>query len=147
MTVATLIPVDLASVVIETLLFGVCLVLSSVAIYVLTFKRGLAQASRTSNTRSRRTWLWVAVTLTGAAFAVSSLAFGVSRRVPTLSFYQHWVVNVCRVFDAFIYQAEDPGTLIVISNLTDPKYVLKTGIYVFQGILADCVLVSFSAQF
>ncbi len=142
MTGVALLPAELVSVVIETLLFGVCLVLSFIAVYVLIFKRGLTQASRTSITRSNRVWLAVAVTLTGAAFAVSNVASDVSRIIQILYFYQHWVVNICRAFDAFIYQAEDPGTLVAISNLADPKYVLKTGIYIFQGLLADSVLVS-----
>ncbi len=73
MTGVALLPVELASVVIETLLFGVCLVLFSVAIYVLIVKRGLAQASRTSTTRSNQLWFGVAVTLTCAAFAVRNL--------------------------------------------------------------------------
>ncbi len=143
MTGVTLVPAQLASVIIESLLLGICLVLSSVAIHVLVFKRGLTQASRTSTPRSNRVWLAVAVTLTCAAFAVRNLPSDDSRMIPTSSFYQHWIVNVCRVFDAFVYKAEDPGPLLVIANVADTNQVLKNSIYVFQATLADCVLVSF----
>ncbi len=142
MSGVALVPADLASIIVETLLLGACLVLSSVAIYVLIFMRGLTRASCTSTLQSNRVWFAVAVVLTCAALAVSNVASDDSRIIPT-SLYQHWIVNVCRAFDAFIYKAEDPGALLYLADVANPKNVLKNGIYVFQGIVADCVLVSF----
>ncbi len=70
MTGIALVPAELTSLIVETLLLGVCLVLSSVAIYVLVVRRGLTQASCDTTNKCNRVWFGVAVTLTCAAFTV-----------------------------------------------------------------------------
>ncbi len=65
-----LVPAELASLVIETLLTGVCVVLASTAAYVLVFKRGITRASRSRSIQFNRVLLAFTVAITCAVFAV-----------------------------------------------------------------------------
>lgn len=65
-----LVPAELASLVLETLLTGICLVLASTAIYVLVFKRGVTQGSYAPAAQFNRVLFGVTVALTCSVLAV-----------------------------------------------------------------------------
>ncbi len=148
MTGVGLVPTELASLVVETLLTGVCVVLSFAVIYVLLSKPSSHQGFRFPAKQFNKAMFGVSVVLICTVLAVRiCLTFGTNILLTqfnpfTVFFLQHWLVDVCRAFDAFIYHAESPGPNDVFANLADPKSVLKTAIFAFQGFLGNVVLVS-----
>ena len=63
-----------------------------------------------------------------------------------LSYNQHWIVDVARLFNAFWYKANGPGPLLYYANLADPLEVTKTAMVVFQMCLGDFTIVRFSSK-
>ena len=55
---------------------------------------------------------------------------------------QHWLTNVARAFDAFIYHGTDPGPNFIFGDLADPKNLVKSALYNVEIAIADCILVS-----
>ncbi|KAJ8516293.1 hypothetical protein ONZ45_g6388 [Pleurotus djamor] len=54
----------------------------------------------------------------------------------------HWVINITRLFEAFIYRAEAAGgPTAYYATLSEAKNVAKSVLYVFQCLLADSIMV------
>ena len=53
---------------------------------------------------------------------------------------QHWVIDISRLFDAFIY-GDDGSPLFVYANISDGKMISKTVLYLLEVLCADSILV------
>ncbi len=133
-------PAELAGLVLESCLSGIALVMFFAAIYVIAYKRGLS--TRVSTVPFNKILFIVTLLLLLCVLAVRLLRLQFSIDRDTHAVLQHWITNVARAFDAFWYHYLDPGPNAIFGDLADPKNVIKTGIYIFEVILADSILVS-----
>lgn len=88
--------------------------------------------------------MWIAsILLFPSIIAVSFLfdmILGLAQSLIANTYLQHWILDVTRMFEAFIYdQGGNPTDFY--GRLSDPKYVAKNGLYGFQVICADLMLV------
>ncbi|KAJ8503266.1 hypothetical protein ONZ45_g10993 [Pleurotus djamor] len=113
-----LVPAELAGMVIETLLFGAYLVVFSGSCYVI-FSAGFSgQFARGP--------------LNLAMIFACFMLFA--------SIVAHWVIDVVRLFDAFIY-GHRGSPLAFYAFLSDGKNVAKTALYILECLLADSIMV------
>jgi hypothetical protein len=77
---------------------------------------------------------------TGVSILVNS--FG---RIAQYNQSQHLIVDFVRILEAFVFNAGKITANAYYSDLAAPLEYAKTILYVTQTVLADCVLVGFSA--
>ncbi|KAF9495566.1 hypothetical protein BDN71DRAFT_1447485 [Pleurotus eryngii] len=103
---------ELAGILVESTLFGIYLLLFASCIYAYTTGRG---------TRSP-TLLGINILM---LFLISS----------------HWILQIVRLFDAFIYSPPLTSSNVYYSNVRDPKFVTKSALYFLQTTLGDLTMV------
>jgi len=107
----------------ESALYGIYLVMFIASMYAMFFRpRSLRSCRAATRPTPNRTIL-----------AASLVLFS--------SISSHWIVDVARLFKAFVYKVENPGPLLYYANLADPLEVAKTGMVVFQLIVGDFTIV------
>jgi len=113
-----LLPAELGGIVIESLIYGVFLVLCSTCFYVLITKR------RSSGVASQgpvnKTMLLICTVL-------------------FLSITAHWICDVTRLFNAILYYPQGP--IAYYANLAIPVNVVKTGLYIFECMVGDSLMI------
>ncbi|KAH9934677.1 uncharacterized protein B0H18DRAFT_483966 [Fomitopsis serialis] len=124
MTQPSIISVNLVTVAVESLLYGVFLALTSASFYIL-INRALSQPS--SHGRSR-----LASFLTPVMFG--SIAI-------TVTVTAHWVMTVIRLFDAFVHFEEGQAALLYYSDLALTTEIVKTAFIIATVIISDILLV------
>ncbi|KAJ8456581.1 hypothetical protein ONZ45_g6387 [Pleurotus djamor] len=112
-------PAQLAGLVMETLLFGAYLVVFVGSCYVIFSTLWMSGQS------SPRP-------LNRAMICACFLLFA--------SITAHWVIDVVRAFDAFIY-GHNGDPLHFYGNLSDGKNIAKSALYNFECLVADFILV------
>ncbi|KAI0028901.1 hypothetical protein K488DRAFT_57565 [Vararia minispora EC-137] len=117
MTIA-LVPAELAGTAVETLLFGVYLVTFAMCMHVLF------------SDRHRQT--------SGLAVLISPMTL--ASLFLFASIVSHWVLDIVRLFDAFIYGRKG-SPLAFYAYIRDGKNVVKTALYIAQVIVVDMIMV------
>ncbi|KAG9225554.1 hypothetical protein CCMSSC00406_0003057 [Pleurotus cornucopiae] len=103
---------ELAGILVESTLFGIYLLLFASCIYAYKTGRG---------TRSP--------TLLGINILMLILISS------------HWILQIVRLFDAFIYSLPLTSSDVYYSNVRDPKFVTKSALYFLQTTLGDLTMV------
>ncbi|KAH7912488.1 hypothetical protein BJ138DRAFT_1112284 [Hygrophoropsis aurantiaca] len=119
----TLSAAELAGTLIQSLLFGVYILLFIASIYVLTANR-----RRTSDKAAYRP------PVNKTLFTISISLF--------LLIASHWVISISRLFPAFIYDDYAIGDSdVYLGSAGNPVYVAKIALYVAQMVVADITMV------
>ncbi|KAF9806387.1 hypothetical protein IEO21_08680 [Rhodonia placenta] len=125
MDAVSLLSADLAAICIESLFYGIFLVLSIASLYVLT-RRG----RETSDPRIGGTTLWSMITPMSLA-AVSLFMTNMA----------HWIINVYRIFQAFVILDDETERIQFLGDLPQPSDVCKLSVLMASLIIGDMMLV------
>ncbi|EIM92158.1 uncharacterized protein STEHIDRAFT_151501 [Stereum hirsutum FP-91666 SS1] len=115
----SLVPAELAGMVIETLLFGIYLATFFASVYLLFSRRFRGGHSPLSTLKS---------------------PMAIACFVLFVSIVAHWILDIIRLFDAFIYD-KDGNPLAFYALLSDGKNVVKTFLYIFEASIGDSIMV------
>ncbi|EIM87536.1 uncharacterized protein STEHIDRAFT_168254 [Stereum hirsutum FP-91666 SS1] len=110
-------PVELGAIVVESLFMGAYLVTFAVSVHFLFFKRFRHHNSARSTPRSPMTIICL---------------------VLFLCIMAHWILDIIRLFDAFISKKSDP--VAFYSVLSDGKNVARSFLYNFETFCADSIM-------
>ncbi|KAH9842709.1 uncharacterized protein C8Q71DRAFT_216452 [Rhodofomes roseus] len=124
MTQPSIISVNLVTVALESLLYGIFLTLTSTSFYIL-INRALSQQS--SHGRS------------GCSSLFTPVMFGTIAITLTVS--AHWVMTVVRLFDAFVNFEQGQAALLYYADLALTTEIIKTAFVVTTLIISDILLV------
>ncbi|KZT68183.1 hypothetical protein DAEQUDRAFT_343721 [Daedalea quercina L-15889] len=123
MTQPSIVSVNLVTVALESMLYGVFLTLSLVSFYIL-ISRASSQSGHT-----RLSW---------SPF-FSPVMFG--SVAITLTVTAHWILTVVRLFDAFVHFDKGQAALLYYADLALTTEVVKTAFVVATLIISDILLV------
>lgn len=139
-----LLPAELGGIVIESLIYGVFLVLCSTCFYVLFTKRRSSGVA--SEGPVNKTMLLICTVLFLSITAVSTCndMYVVADRSLTLLHLKHWICDVTRLFNAILYYPQGP--VAYYANLAIPVNVVKTGLYIFECMVGDSLMVGSSVK-
>lgn len=139
-----LLPAELGGIVIESLIYGVFLVLCSTCFYVLFTKRRSSGVA--SEGPVNKTMLLICTVLFLSITAVSTCnnMYVVADRSLTLLHLKHWICDVTRLFNAILYYPQGP--VAYYANLAIPVNVVKTGLYIFECMVGDSLMVRFICE-
>lgn len=121
----SLIPVNLATICIESVLYGVFVVLLVVSLWLHIHQQ--QRHARPPPCGERRYTFITPV-------SVSSICMLVSNTV-------HWLAAVVRLFDAFVYFADGTQPLLYYADPSQPTEVVQSGALFFTGIVGDGMLI------
>ena len=132
-----LLPSELGGIVIESLGYGIFLMLSGACFYVLITKKrlngGASQGPVNKNMLFISVILFLSITAVSNAFAAKLIQLMLA---PSL---KHWICDVTRLFDAIVYFPEGPTAYY--ADLAIPVNVVKTGLYIFECMVGDSLMV------
>ncbi|PCH42396.1 hypothetical protein WOLCODRAFT_73087 [Wolfiporia cocos MD-104 SS10] len=121
----SILSVNLATLAMESLLYGIFLMLFGTSTYLL-LQRGSQQSQIASSVTARPIWrtpMFLAAIL--MAFIVTS----------------HWILTVYRLFDAFINYQGGAEPLIALADLSWRSEVVKTAFLVAAVLLSDIMII------
>ncbi|PCH44195.1 hypothetical protein WOLCODRAFT_138817 [Wolfiporia cocos MD-104 SS10] len=123
----SLISVNLATVALESLLFGIFLSLSTAFLYLhLSYAAGRDRSSRTASSIPSIQW----------ARRNLSLMF-IGAVCITFTITAHWILTVVRLFDAFVHFEGGAAPTLYYSDLAQTTEVVKTAFVIATLVIAD----------
>ncbi|EIN08702.1 hypothetical protein PUNSTDRAFT_143443 [Punctularia strigosozonata HHB-11173 SS5] len=114
---------ELIGFVLQTVAYGISLPLSVASIVLLLRRSGRQAVDTDKHSRSRYILVWAAVVLTLLTTA-------------------HWIIDVDRIYTAFLLDIDKPGGAIAsLGRLSDAKYVARSILFILEAIVLDSLLV------
>jgi len=122
MTNIALAPAELIGVVLESAAYGVYLVLFIGCVYTLSGRYKRKRNGKLATRKANRPMFFASVIL----FVCITL---------------HWVLEIGRLYGAYVVEIAFPGPEHYYSNLANPLNVAKTGLYLAEFVVADGIIV------
>ncbi|CCM06249.1 uncharacterized protein FIBRA_08498 [Fibroporia radiculosa] len=118
-----LIPANIATVCVESFLYGIFFVLSTVSLYLL-IKRYRELGGQFSG--GPHPWTPI------MTFIVANIALFISNTI-------HWILVVIRIFMAFVTYPQGP--LLFYADIAQPSEVVQSGALIFTAIVNDAMMI------
>ncbi|KAI0729490.1 hypothetical protein C8Q72DRAFT_777826 [Fomitopsis betulina] len=122
-----LIAVNLATVALESWLYGIFCVIFGTSIYLLV-RRGREHSQGTGGSSRIARSVWKS-----PMFVASCLI--------AMSVTGHWILTVYRLFDAFIHYMGGKEPIIVYADLSRTSEVAKTGFLIITVLISDAMII------